>query len=710
MVFLYNIIDYCIFCNQEKEEIEQMGTNIDKRTRDKNCFRVLYCALFCILFLSACEIGSQFVQKRREYTQEKKTKKIEYSSATQILAAMIKDEGFLGSIQRDAHIRSEDTEEEIYQKLQQCKTLTINTELIYSLEDLSLLPNLQKLEIVINSYNDSKINDFSPIAKLSYLEELYLHYEEKQEIDLSFLAQMNNIKALFLPYCQINDLSFLEKMPQLERLSLYEAPVEDLSVLKNLSQLRELALSGNAQAKNMEVIGKLSTLEDLGLQNCGIKDITFLSELTNLRAINLNGNKITDLSPLSKLQNLERLGVVGNNIEDITPLASLTNLFDLSLDQNNIDDISALTQLPHLNQLGLSDNNITDLSPLADKEELLYVVVYGNPYTNISPVWQVPFLFCTQQGVSDIEEKKVDKWFTKQHPELGSYVCIDYVEGDLNKDGMTDCAFVLDGKVSEEQCDYGCRRLFILLQQKDGSFEEVNMEQTPIIIDQDSMRGDPYVGMDITEGYLLLQMQWGSSTGGLYTNIYRYHEKELELVRQNHIETSHFAPDDAYVIIENLEEDSYVHYVIIVDESRMIRVDLSSSDNPSHKAFPNFYMDYSVSFRKEKIETKWEATTILDQVQMSIDSQAQKEFLPYDTEQKENYEFLVGVELPDYYYVIPQTANIDQVNPWEGDYIYYDNLIIEDEQKLHRVCYVKENERTTIYLIDDATREVRVLQ
>ena len=50
--------------------------------------------------------------------------------------------------------------------------------------------------------------------------------------------------------------------------------------------------------RNLEIVGKLTSLQDLGLQNCGIQDISFLSTLTELRGINLNHNLISSAIPV----------------------------------------------------------------------------------------------------------------------------------------------------------------------------------------------------------------------------------------------------------------------------------------------------------------------------------------------------------------------------------------------------------------------------
>lgn len=306
--------------------------------------------LFFAMFLSLTGCGRQEsvttdtakTEDTKAQTEGKAAETEVGGIAEDILADLIKDEVFQMCVWRDAGIETGDTKELILQKLEQCESLSLDKSSIEnifcSLEYLSLLPNLKSLTIIVDSWDSCEVEDFTPVAELSRLEQLYIKYDMEEEIDLSFLAGMGTVKELYLPNCRIKDISFLEEMPQLEHLSLYETPVDDLAVLEKLPKLTELSIAGNADARNIEVIGKLSKLQDLGLQGCGIADIGFLSSLTELRSINLNDNSITDVTPLACLTKLERLGAGRNKIKDISPLAALSDLYDLALDGNEISD------------------------------------------------------------------------------------------------------------------------------------------------------------------------------------------------------------------------------------------------------------------------------------------------------------------------------------------------------------------------------------
>lgn len=690
----------------------------------------------CSLLLCACGQEMEPPQDNAvtlsgTVTETKETaeaEKITAENADETLALLIEDKGFRECVRYGTDIVEEDSPEIVLQKLNNCESIVLREtpygkygNAVYSLESLPLLPNLKRLVIDIDQWDDSVIADFTPIAQLSQLEELYISYSKDEQIDLSFLGEMHTITGLFLTRCKVTDFSFLGEMTQLQCLSLYETPIEDLAVLEKLPELVELSLSSNENTKHIEAVGTLTKMQDLGIQYCGIEDIRFLSGLTELRSVNLNGNSVTDITPLADLNKLERLGLAENRVNDISVIGNMSNLFDLALDGNEIRDISVLTQLPHLNQVGLSDNQIEDLTPLAGKEELMYAAVFGNPVKNIEPVWEVPRLLYTDKGVSDEEETFIADWLAEHYPEAEEFECVDCIQGDLNNDGRQDIAFVVDSDafdVFEEDFPERMpedRRLFILLQQNDGSW--VEQTDTPQISSALSggTRGDPYYGAFMQAGYLLIKEGWGSSSGTVQTEIYEYQNGRLSLVKRISVDDYSYA--DGYdVQIQNERDGTWQRYAIAMDGYRMVRVDLADSEHLTHKAFPGVNL-FQVSYHLYDHETESQITSgeALDRVlEVAVEDAASavQEKLPYAKWQKEGYELLLGVTLPDYYYVMPETKKEADGGSaeWAGDYLYYESVIWEDGRLYHRLYLVIEWGRSwkkREFLLDDATGEIR---
>lgn len=613
----------------------------------------------------------------------------EHPTDKELLSQLIGDEGFWTRARTAAGITEEDTEELILQKLEQCESLVLKSKAVCSLEALSLLPNLQSLVIDYDTWDNAQIEDFTPIAGLSRLEELYISCPAGENLDFSFLAGMNTITELFLVNCDLKDASFLGEMPQLKCLSLYQTPVADLAVLENLTDLEELALYGNGDAKNIETVGKLLKMRDLGLQDCGIEDISFLSGLTQLRGVNLNYNSITDLTPLSELSGLERLGLVENEVSDLSPIAGLENLFDLALDGNRISDITALAALPHLNQAGLSGNQIRDFSPLADKPELLYASVLGNPCSDLEPLLLVPLLNFENGNVTEEQQRIAADWLKEQRLGVEEYECIDCVEADLDGDGLTDMAFVADGEFGDgDDTDHNSlRRLFILLRQKDGSFIEIDSSAIQMWDSSSGgMRGDPYRGIWIGAGYVLVRQGWGSSTGSTETKVYCYQNGGLELLWHISISDCVWTAGYGVTVSDGKEENTFVNYAIAMDGYRLVRADLSTDECPYNILFPMTDLYYGSYYAyPEKLPTNMSGVEALEYLRDTLEGDWEQEKLPYAAWQKESYELLKGVELPDYYYVLRDALGDKE------PHLYYLDLEAESGEYYHVIRYVGDD-------------------
>ena len=288
------------------------------------------------------------------------------------------------------------------------------------------------------------------------------------------------------------------------------------------------------------------------------------------------------------------------------------------------------------------------------------------------------------------------QWISQECPEIAEYECVDYVEGDLDNNGKTDIAFVIEGDFEEsgELAPDRDRRLFVLLRQEDDSWKA--LENVPDMPSGDSggLRGDPHKGMLLGKGCLMLESGFGSSSGETDMEIYQYHNEKLELTKR--ISVSDYVYAEGYdVYVSDITNNTWYKYAIAIDGDYMVRVNLSDSAHSSHEAFPNISLfDRSYYVYHEKADTNMSASEALDSFQKKMAVDAEKLELPYVSWQKENYELLTSVELPDYYY------NVD------NDYIYYDGLTVKNGQFFHKIFDGREKNSKT-YLINDATGEIQ---
>ena len=222
---------------------------------------------------------------------------------------------------------------------------------------------------------------------------LYGFYQEA--CDLSFLWAMTNVQRfaadclisarnvdaigrlprlrdLSVGIFELESLRFLEDVPpSLEKLFIGQTRSKrpDLAVLERFGSLRSIYVEG--QNKNIEVLEKLQSLEDVTLRSISARDLTFLRRLPKMWSLDIKLGGCKDLSALSGhlgIKYLELWQVLG--LHDLGPVSSLPNLQYLYLQSlrqvRALPDLSRLTRLRRIyleNMKNLEDLSALDRAP-----------------------------------------------------------------------------------------------------------------------------------------------------------------------------------------------------------------------------------------------------------------------------------------------------------------------------------------------------------
>lgn len=152
-----------------------------------------------------------------------------------------------------------------------------------------------------------------------------------------------------------------------------------LTLLRRFPNLRSLFLEKHS--KDIEVLGELTTLEDVTLRSITLPNLAVLLPLQNLLSleIKLGGTKDLSLLPrIGRLRYLELWQIRGlDNIEAVGEVSTLQYLFLQSL--RNVTRLPDMSKLSQLRRVVVDTmKGITDLSPLALSpalEELLLVAM-----------------------------------------------------------------------------------------------------------------------------------------------------------------------------------------------------------------------------------------------------------------------------------------------------------------------------------------------
>ena len=212
-----------------------------------------------------------------------------------------------------------------------------------------------------------------------------------------------------------NSSNFISDV-QLEQAIMQELgfSYEMLSDPDALAGIIIINLSGRG-INNIDLISRMTNLQELDISNNLIQDIGALKELNALEVINLNSNPIDDLSALKDLPNLRWLNMsqlATTSISDMSfrgsPIETLIvtdsgmsddsfndfdifyNLKELNVSGNNItrlDVLGGLSSFANGGTIILNNNNINDLGPLYANPSMcceLYLEVINNPLNEYS--------------------------------------------------------------------------------------------------------------------------------------------------------------------------------------------------------------------------------------------------------------------------------------------------------------------------------------
>ena len=188
------------------------------------------------------------------------------------------------------------------------------------------------------------------------------------------LSKIGNLKSLMMSNTIIKDINGLPKLPKLEILLIFNnESITDFRTIAKCKSITDLLLSG---FENIDGIGKLANLKQVGLIDCPNCNLQELQKLEQLESLSLSRTRSLDISKFKKLKEL----TISECYEefDLNVLADLTEISLLDLSSNNIQKIDQLNKLSKLKHINLSHNEITDISSLLKLQNIEYLNLTHN--------------------------------------------------------------------------------------------------------------------------------------------------------------------------------------------------------------------------------------------------------------------------------------------------------------------------------------------
>lgn len=246
-------------------------------------------------------------------------------------------------------------------------TISLEGSTFKKLDPLKKFVNLQSLNL-----RNSQVSDLTQLKGFTKLNFLYL--EGTKVTSLQGLETLTSLRVLTASKMGITSIEPLRNLVYLEELDLSENAIENISALEGMSSLKKLNLALNDKIRDVQVLRKLRTVQELSLAKIDIKDLTILKEMEFLDRLNIFNTGITTLEPLRNLTKLSRLDIGFNVVNTLEPIKGMLFLTHLDVAGTGISDLAPLSNFKFLRHLDCSNNpRLTSLGPvigLDDVEEL----------------------------------------------------------------------------------------------------------------------------------------------------------------------------------------------------------------------------------------------------------------------------------------------------------------------------------------------------
>jgi hypothetical protein len=277
----------------------------------------------------------------------------------------------------------DDTDDHAKRSWNAVEELSMNRELIYSIEGLEIFPNLR-----FASFCDNIIKIIEGFDKCTRLEELYL--EDNQIEKIESLDTLVFLKKLNLGKNRLSTIENLDVLENLTQLSLEDNEITSLRGLASAKKLMELYI-GNNKIENLKEIQHLKSLPKLTILDMTGNEVTRMPEYRLYVVYYLRRVKVLDGVSVSSqdqsdakqkysgklsmeflvekcggvpLDRIQELDLSSCRIRDIGLFITgkiFFNLRELNLENNHITDINGLESLPKLRTLNLNRNRIERL-------------------------------------------------------------------------------------------------------------------------------------------------------------------------------------------------------------------------------------------------------------------------------------------------------------------------------------------------------------
>jgi hypothetical protein len=196
----------------------------------------------------------------------------------------------------------------------------------------------------------------------------------RQVEGIEHLKTLVNLEALSIGVYHLESFDFLEVLPAGIKdlsLALTKSKKPRLDALSRFGSLQKLYLEG--QENGIQVLSKLSSLEEITLRSIGTENVEYIASLPKLWRLDIKLGGIRDFSSIENKQSIKYLELWQvRGLSDLSFISSLTGLQYLFLQSlRNVTAIPDLSKLTMLRRLYLENmKGLKDVSAIAQAPAL----------------------------------------------------------------------------------------------------------------------------------------------------------------------------------------------------------------------------------------------------------------------------------------------------------------------------------------------------
>jgi Leucine-rich repeat (LRR) protein len=277
-------------------------------------------------------------------------------------------------------------------QLKNLKKLTISSNSISQLPDLSSLRNLEYLDCSSNRLLEIPESIFS-LLKLKILD---CGFNQNIKIISDKIHQLQHLESLNVNANDIGCLpTELGELKNLVSLNVSGNPLKNhLEIITKLPKLKSLDISNNRNLNDTisipNSIADLTSLTYLDMSGCNLIDIpASIGELTNLEFLNIENSEVESIDPaMGNLSKMITLNLANNrNLQSVPEtIGNLEKLENLKLyGCKNISEISdAFAELKNLKQLSLNYIQISNIDFVYEMTQLVSLELYDTKVNELS--------------------------------------------------------------------------------------------------------------------------------------------------------------------------------------------------------------------------------------------------------------------------------------------------------------------------------------